>query len=310
VTVPGQRSVALAFPGQGAQRAGMGSKWYGRGSWAVVPRISELSGHDVEDLLLAAGDDTLRRTDLAQVAMFAIEMVMLTELGGRLEEDQVIAACAGHSLGEYSALVAAGVISLDDGARLVAARGEAMRAAASAEPGTMAAVIGDATTTIELVAGLAARGTRVWAANHNSPTQVVVSGEPDGVARATEALAGVGARVMPLAVGGAFHSPLMSSAQEALERALAAIEFASAAVPVIANVDGRAYADGPGWPDLLLRQLVSRVRWADCMRTLVDELGCAEFVEVGPGRTLAGLARANAPGLLVRNTSAPSRSAA
>lgn len=284
--------IGLLFSGQGSQRAGMGERYRHTDSWEIVDALSELTGHDVAELLLTADDATLTRTDRAQVATFALEMVALDDLRRRTGLLDVV-AIAGHSLGEYSALAAAGVVDVATAARLVAARGAAMLAAAEANPGTMVAVLGAADDAVEAaLATVQAQGAQVWLANLNAPGQVVLAGTADGVAAATEALAATRAKVRALPVGGAFHSPLMAPARDALTRALAAAEFAAeASVPVVANVDARPRSGGDEWRDLLAAQLTAPVRWTESVRALVGELGCTSFVEVGPGDTLCGMVK-------------------
>ncbi|WNE96786.1 ACP S-malonyltransferase [Streptomyces luomodiensis] len=287
---------ALVFPGQGAQKAGMGQAWQDTASWAVVAEISEHTGIDVEELLLKADDETLRRTDLAQIAVFTTEVMAHREAraAGLLGE---VVACAGHSLGEYTALYAAGAASLADTARLVAARGRAMRACAERSPGTMAAVVRlDPETVATLVAqvqgdGGQEEGGQVWIANVNAPGAIVVSGTAEAVDRLAERAVESEGKVIRLAVGGAFHSPLMAAAADELREALAAVQFAPEHTPVVANTDARPYATGEHWRDLELNQLTSPVRWEECVRTLAGELGCARFVELGPGRQLTGMIR-------------------
>ncbi len=279
--------VGLLFSGQGSQRAGMGETWRDTDGWAVVDPIAELSGHDVAGLLLRADDDTLRRTDRAQISTFALEMVMLRHAG---TDDAV--ACAGHSLGEYSALVAAGILDLDGAARLVAARGAAMLAAAEQHVGTMVAVLGAPDDDLaDAIAKLRADGAHVWVANYNAPGQTVLAGDADGIAAATTACGALPrTKVRSLPVGGAFHSPLMEPAAETLRAALAGTTFTDGTLPVVANVDATPHSNGADWPDLLGRQLTSPVRWTESVRTLVD-LGCTSFVEIGPGQTIASMVK-------------------
>lgn len=287
---------ALVFPGQGAQKAGMGREWRDTASWPLADEISEHTGVDVGELLLTADDATLRRTDLAQLAVFGYQVIVHHEAAaaGLLGE---VAACAGHSLGEYTALYAAGALPLADAARLVAARGRAMRRCADRSPGTMAAVVRLGPETVEaLAAGARADGDDVWVANVNAPGNLVVSGTAEGIDRLAAPAAESGGKVIRLAVGGAFHSPLMAAAADELRAALAAVEFAPAHTPVVANVDARPHRGGERWRDRELAQLTSPVRWEECVRTLADELGCTRFVELGPGRQLTGMIRRIAKG--------------
>ena len=264
----------------------MGLPWTDHPAWAVVDKLSEATGRDVAHLLTGADAETLRATRNAQLAAFALSLVTLYAAKSSGLEYVPVAAVAGHSLGEYTALVAAEAIRADAGARLVAARGEAMQAAADARPGTMAAVLGldpaDVRKACDGVEG-------AWPANDNAPGQVVIAGTAEGVERAGEAAKGLGAkRVMPLAVGGAFHSPLMAPAQARLDRALHDAHFHSATVDVVANVDASAHRDG--FADLLSRQLVSPVRWRESLLTLAAR-GVTHFLELGPGTELSGMVK-------------------
>jgi [acyl-carrier-protein] S-malonyltransferase len=293
--------VGLLFSGQGSQKCGMGVPWQGADAWSVVETISVASGHDVAELLLRADDEALRRTDRAQIATFALEMVVLGHYKGpdRGVHDgngHEIVACAGHSLGEYAALVAAEILDLRAAAGLVATRGAAMFAAAHAEPGTMFAVIGATTDAVsEALAPLQHAGVRAWVANLNAPDQTVVAGDRAGIERATDACAELG-KVMALPVGGAFHSPLMAPAETALRAALARADFRPGRVPVVANVDATPHPGGREWVELLACQLTAPVRWTESIRRLVDECGCGAFVEIGPGNTLSNMVKRIARG--------------
>ncbi|WP_201301346.1 ACP S-malonyltransferase [Nocardiopsis sp. FR6] len=289
--------IAYVFPGQGSQAPGMGAPWERTPAWRLVERASLVSGRDVAGLLLHADADTLRRTDNAQLATFVLSSVVHAEVREALPVPAPVAV-AGHSLGEYSALVASGALSFDDGVRLVVARGEAMREACAAAPGTMGVVLGlDARTVLDLTASLRRDGARVWVANLNSALQSVVSGTPEGVARCARAALDEGAtRVVDIPVGGAFHSPLMASAEERLRRALDGVALRPATVPVVANVDAEPHTDPGRWPGLVLDQLTSPVRWLDGVRTLTGRLGADLLVELGPGRVLTGFTRRISPG--------------
>ena len=288
--------VGLLFSGQGSQKSGMGEPWRSTDAWSVVETIAQVSGHDLPDLLLQADDETLKRTDRAQISTFALEMVVLAHYGTRAGADASVVGYAGHSLGEYSALVAAGILDVGDASRLVAARGRAMLAAAEARPGTMIAVIGaSAEALADALAPLQADGAQAWIANLNAPDQTVIAGDADGIEQAKAALAGIG-KVVALPVGGAFHSPLMAGAESALLDALVESKFTPGTAPVVANVDARPHAGGPEWIDLLARQLTAPVRWTDTIRTLLDDEGCEAFVEIGPGNTLSNLVKRIARG--------------
>ncbi|MGW0562005.1 ACP S-malonyltransferase [Streptomyces sp. NPDC003016] len=289
--------MALIFPGQGAQQPGMGRPWAGRPGWFLAERAAEVSGRDVVELLLHADEDALRRTDNAQLATFVLEMVILHEVRHALPAARRPVVCAGHSLGEYAALVAAGIVGFDDGVRLVTARGEAMRTACATEPGTMAVVLGLSPEVVEqAAAGVRDDGGRVWVANLNSPQQSVISGESGSVARCAEAAQARGAlRIVSIPVGGAFHTPLMRPAAHAFARAALSAEFRPGYAPVVANVDARPHRGTDAWPHRLGQQITGPVRWAESVRTMADELYCDMFVEIGPGRTLTGLARKITP---------------
>ena len=280
--------LALIFPGQGSQRPGMGGPWRDHPSWVLVSRLSEVCGRDLDALLIDADADTLRATRNAQIATFVLSLVILDAARQEGLAAAPTAAVAGHSLGEYSALVAAGVISAEDGARLVTERGEAMQSAADAAPGTMAAVLGlDFDTVVQACTGVDG----AWVANDNAPGQVVISGTAEGIERAGANARDLGAkRVLPLAVGGAFHSPLMAPAQVRLETALRSATFADAAVPIVTNVDADAHRDGAGSAERLRAQLCAPVRWRDSLVRL-HTLGATTFVELGPGTELSGMVK-------------------
>lgn len=292
---------ALIFPGQGSQRCGMGLAWQHTASWPLVDQLSRVSGHDIGHLLCRADADELKVTGNAQLATFTISLVILDALL-RARPDLHPVAVAGHSLGEYTALVAAGVVGTEDGARLVAERGAAMGAAAEASPGTMAAVLGlDA----ETVAVACADVGQAWVANDNAPGQVVIAGSTVGVDRASAAARDLGAkRVMALAVGGAFHTPLMAPAQDRLDAAVAAASFSGPSVACVANVDALAHGDADDWRRLLSAQLASPVRWRQSL-TQLAELGVTTFIELGPGSELSGMVKRTVQGAVRANVAAP-----
>ncbi len=295
--------LALIFPGQGSQRPGMGAPWQQHPSWAVVGQLSEATGRDIADLLLEADADALRATRNSQLATYALSLVALDAarqgpLAAFGPED--LAATAGHSLGEYSALVAAGALRASDGARLVGARGEAMQAAADATPGTMAAVLG---LGVPEVAAACQEADGAWVANDNTPAQVVVAGTPAGTEQAGQAALRRGAkRVIALQVGGAFHSPLMRPAQAPLDAAVSATAFAGAGCPVVANVDARPHTDG--FAALLSAQRCSQERWRES-RDALAALGTTLFVELGPGTELSGMVRRTLPATARANVAGP-----
>lgn len=281
--------LALTFPGQGSQRPGMGSAWTGTPSWALVDRASDVVGRDVGALLLEAEAEELRATRNAQLTTFVASLVALDALrGAGLPAPDAV---AGHSLGEYTALTAAGAVAFEDGVDLVAARGEAMQGAADARPGTMAAILGLDVAEVEA----ACEGVEeAWVANDNAPGQVVVAGTVAGVEAAGAAAKERGARkIMPLPVGGAFHTPLMAPATDGLGAALAGVAFADPRPAVMANVDAAPHAAGDEWPALLADQLCRPVRWRPTLEHLGAAAGDAPVtvVEVGPGGVLTGMAR-------------------
>lgn len=306
---PGAGPAAVVFPGQGTQQPGMGRPWRDTPSWALVKEIGGWTGVDAEALLLTADADELRRTDRAQLAVFALEVVVHAEAerAGVLDE---VAGYAGHSLGEFAALYAAGAIGLRACALLVAERGAAMHEASAVTPGTMTALMGEAVADgggERLAAECRAAGHEVWVANLNSPQQVVLSGTVAGVEAAERAAGGLALRCARLEVGGAFHSPLMLAAEKRLRAALAETPFADPSAPVVSGVDGRAHAEGTEWRELMADQLTGAVRWEEGVRTLAGPLGARRVLELGPGRTLSGLCARIAPELPAQSIRTPDR---
>jgi len=277
--------IAFTFPGQGSQKAGMGEMWTDHPSWELVEEASTASGRDISDLLLYADDEELRQTRNSQLSTFVMSMVALDAVN-RLGIES--SGHAGHSLGEYTALAASGVLGFGDAVRLVAERGEAMQVAAEEHAGTMAAVLGlDDAGVEEAVAAT----DNTWVANYNAPGQVVIAGSAAGVEAAGAKAKELGAkRAMPLAVGGAFHTPFMSPAQERLDKALDQTEFRPPDHPIYANVDATAHTEADVWADLLRRQLCSPVRWSHASKQMVDD-GFTTFVEIGPGTALTGMSK-------------------
>ena len=282
--------LAFTFPGQGSQREGMGRAWVDHPSWEVVGEASAVAGRDLGRLLLEADQEELTLTANAQLATYVVSLVALDAIE-RLGIEPT--ACAGHSLGEYTALTAAGALGFEDGVRLVVERGEAMHHAAEERPGTMAAVLGADDDDVE-AACQRAEG-EVWVANYNAPGQVVIAGTPEAVTRAGAVARELGARrVMPFPVAGAFHTALMGPARSRLRKALADAPFSAPEIPVVANVDARVHASAEEWPGLLSAQLCSPVRWRQSLATL-EALGTTQVVEVGPGGVLTGLLRRTLP---------------
>ncbi len=282
--------LAFTFPGQGSQRSGMGHAWVEHPSWEVASEASDIAGRDLSALLLDAPMEELTRTANAQLATFVTSLIVLDAVE-RL--GLFPAACAGHSLGEYTALVAAGALSLSDGTHLVIERGDAMQAAADEQPGTMAALIGIGDDDAEAACQRAED--EVWVANYNAPGQVVIAGTARGIAAATERAKELGARkVLPIPVSGAFHTQMMLPARARLRTTLDRVDFHSPEVPVVANVDARIHTDPGEWPGLLSSQLCSPVRWRQSLEALGGR-GATVLAELGPGGVLTGMVRRTIP---------------
>jgi [acyl-carrier-protein] S-malonyltransferase len=278
--------LAFTFPGQGSQRPGMGLPWRDHESWELVDEASEVAKRDVAKLLCDADAEELRDTRNAQLTTF-VSSLMVLDAVERLGVEPSF--CAGHSLGEYTALTATGALGFDDGVRLVVARAAAMHDAGNAQPGTMAAVLGLDDDQVEIACRRA--DADVWVANFNAPGQIVIAGSPAGVEAATAHAKELGAKkVMPLQVSGAFHTPFMAPARERLRDALAAARPRDTDVPVVSNVDAMAHDRGDDWASLLSAQLSSPVRWKHCLLTLEDA-GVTSFAELGPGGVLTGMAK-------------------
>jgi [acyl-carrier-protein] S-malonyltransferase len=283
-------------PGQGAQRVGMGKDLAERFPAArdTFAAIDEALGSSLSRLMWQGPEDDLTLTHNTQPAILAHSAAVLAVVGERLGP---AAAAAGHSLGEYSAHIAAGTLTAVDAARLVRRRGELMFTAGQERPGAMAAVLGLATEEVEAACDEAsgADGIAV-AANLNAPDQTVISGDPAGVTRAGEGCKARGAkRVIPLKVSGAFHSPLMAPAVDGLREALTEASFADPVFPVIANASGEAVRTGVDAKRLLVDQLTAPVRWVACMQAAAGLAPGATFIEIGPGNVLAGLVKRIVP---------------
>ncbi len=278
--------LAFMFPGQGSQRPGMGRPWADHESWEVVNEASAIADRDLGSLMLDAGVEELRDTRNAQLTTFVSSLVVVDAI----ERLGIEAAyCAGHSLGEYTALVATGALSFEDGVRLVAERANAMHDAGLENPGTMAAVLGLDDDKVEVACRLA--DGEVWVANFNAPGQVVIAGSEEGVRHAGEHAKQLGAKkVMPLSVSGAFHTPYMAPARDRLRKAIAEAGPRDTDVPVVSNVDGLPHQQGSEWTSLLSAQLSSPVRWRYCLLTM-GGAGVNDFAELGPGGVLTGMAK-------------------
>jgi [acyl-carrier-protein] S-malonyltransferase len=280
---------AFLYPGQGSQSVGMGKDLIAAFECARN-RFAEADaalGRDLSRIILNGPADELTQTQNTQPALFTIEAAITDILA---QKGIVPSYTAGHSLGEYGALYAAGVVSFEDGVKLVAKRGALMADAGKARPGTMAAIIGlDKEKIIEILNTVSS--CIVVTANENEPNQTVISGEVGAVHEASEKIMEAGARkVVPLSVSGAFHSPLMQSAADAIAAVLETVTFSTPRCPVIANVTAQPETDPTTMKQLLVKQLVSPVRWVDSMKTLAG-LGALRCVEAGPGFVLRGLAR-------------------
>jgi [acyl-carrier-protein] S-malonyltransferase len=282
-------------PGQGAQKVGMGKDLAERfpAARAAFEAVDEALGVSLSRIMWEGPEDELTQTHNAQPAILAHSAAVLAVVADRL----TVAAGAGHSLGEYSAHVAAGSLNAPEAARLVRRRGQLMHEAGTKRPGAMSAVLGlDAAEVEAACREASADGSVAVPANLNSPEQTVISGDPAAVTRAGEFCKARGAkRVVPLKVSGAFHSPLMASAAEGLRSALAGASFRDPRFPVIANATGEPVRNAIDAVRLLVDQLTAPVRWTDCMRTASKLAPDATYVEVGPGAVLSGLLKRIVP---------------
>ncbi|MCD8385963.1 MAG: ACP S-malonyltransferase [Bacteroidales bacterium] len=276
---------AYVFPGQGAQFVGMGKEIYDNNPEAkeLFERANDILGFRITDLMHAGTDEDLRQTKVTQPAIFLHSVILAKSLGEEFKPDMV----AGHSLGEFSALVTAGALNFDDGLRLVAARAMAMQKACEIKPSTMAAVIALPDETVEEIC--AKVGGIVVCANYNCPGQLVISGDIDAVEAACEAAKAAGAkRALRLNVGGAFHSPCMEPARAELAEAIDHTKFSVPVCPVYQNVDALPHTDPAEIKGNLIAQLTAPVRWTQTIRNMIAD-GATEFIEIGPGKVLQGL---------------------
>lgn len=292
-------SVAIVFPGQGTQAPGMAAPWRGHPAWSVVDHAEAALGENLSHLVLEADAGELGRTRAAQLAVLTTSLVAWEATKPTVSYP---VAFAGHSLGQVTALIASGTLSLEDGVRFAARRAELTQQAADDNPGRMAALLGASPEQAEA----ACDQHTSWVANVNSDGQVVIAGTPRGVDDAVARAKSNGVRrARPLEVGGAFHTPLMHSATAGLADALDGVELHPPTAPVVSNDDAVAYNDAQGWRERLVAHPTRPVLWADCMRTLAD-LGAKSFVEVGHGSMIAGVAKRTVPQLEVLGIGAPS----
>jgi [acyl-carrier-protein] S-malonyltransferase len=282
---------AYVFPGQGAQFVGMGKNLYDNNSEAreLFERANEILGFRITDLMFEGTDEDLRQTRVTQPAIFLHSVLLAKSLGDQFKPDMT----AGHSLGEFSALVASGALSFDDGLKLVYARAMAMQKACEAEPSTMAAILGLDDQKVEEV--LKSINEVVVPANYNSPGQLVISGSIAGIEIACEKLKAAGAkRALPLKVGGAFHSPLMEPARVELAEAIYNTNFNVPICPIYQNVNALPVTDPAIIRENLVKQLTAPVRWTQTVQNMFND-GATTFIEVGPGTVLQGLVKKIAP---------------
>lgn len=298
--------LAVLFPGQGSIVPGAGAPWVDDPAWSVVAEVEAIADRPIAPLLLDAPAEELARTDAAQLATLTLSLVAWEARRVAVESGDIApAAFAGHSLGQVTALIVSGAVDREAGIAFAVARADACRASDDERPGRLAALLG---ATLEQAAeASAAAPDACWVANDNAPGQVVIGGTPEGLEQAIAAARQLGVRkAMPLSVGGAFHTPLMAPAAEALRPMLAGMTFRAPSAPIVDNTDAAvrrgldAAADAEGWAELLARHLVEPVRWRSVQEALAGELGCTELVELAPAGTLTAMAKRTIPDVTVR----------
>ena len=279
---------AFVFPGQGAQFVGMGKDLYDNNTLAkeLFEKANDILGYRITDIMFDGTDEQLTQTKVTQPAVFLHSVISALCMGDKFQPSMV----AGHSLGEFSALVAAGALNFEDGLKLVYARAMAMQKACETAPSTMAAIVGLPDEKIEeICAEVSKDGHVVVPANYNCPGQLVISGNIDAINEACEKMKAAGAkRALPLKVGGAFHSPLMQPAKDELQAAIENTEFKIPMCPVYQNVDGKPYTEPTTIKANLIAQLTSGVRWTSCVQNMIAD-GADDFTECGPGKALQGM---------------------